>query len=97
MRARTRRALLEELRARSGERRFDLLTRLCGRRHHFVDATRGIEQVLADEFILRIERRVAVRQHAVADAEDVRIAAEEPGNLLVAPDIERALHFVRRT
>ena len=47
-----------------------------------------------DELVLRIERRVAVRQHAVADAEDVGILAEQLVDFIVPPDVEGALHLV---
>ena len=95
MRPRTQRPALEQRRARACERGLDLLARFRRRRHHLVDAARGVEEILVDELVLRVERRVAVRQHAVADAEDLGILAEHLPDLLVAPDIEGAFHLVR--
>src|SRR2546429_24347 len=95
MRTRTRGAPLEQRRARSRERGLDLLARLGGRGDDLVDAPRGVQQVLPHELVLRIERRVPVGQDAESDAKRLRIAAQQLTDLIVAPDVERALHLVR--
>jgi hypothetical protein len=65
-------------------------------RHHLVDAAGGVEQVLVGELVLRIEWRVAVGQDAEADAKHIGVRTEHLPDLLVAPDVERPLHLVRR-
>src|SRR5204862_6715253 len=52
MRTRARRAPLEQLLACASERSVDLLPGFRGRRHHLVDAARGVEEVLVDELVL---------------------------------------------
>ena len=56
---------------------------------------RRVEQVLVDELLLRIERRVAVRQNAVARFEHQAASPKLRANLLRRPDVEGAFHLVR--
>ncbi len=58
------------------------------------DRLRRIQQVLVDELVLRIERRVAIRQNAVTTLEDRAVVAERGANLLGGPDVERAFDFM---
>src|ERR1044071_1792062 len=55
----------------------------------------GVEQVLVDELVLRIEWCVAVGQDAKADPKHVGVCPEHLLYFAVAPDVESALHFVR--
>ncbi len=61
-----------------------------------VDAARDVQQILAGELLLRIDRRVAVGLDAEAPLDDRRVVAQERVELVGAPQVERAFGLVRR-
>src|SRR5262245_18052397 len=97
MRARAHRTSVLQFRARPRERSLHLRARLRGGMHRFVYLARCVDEMFVDELVLRIERRVAVWEDAVAGPKNIRIVSEDFPDLLVAPDVEGTFHLVRRT
>ena len=74
----------------------DVVDRPADARGDVLDRRRRVEQVLAGELPLRIERRVAARLEAEAQRHDARVRlAEQRLDLALRPDVERALGGVR--
>ena len=74
-------ARLEHLQPRSVECGLDLLRRPGQFLRDVLDRSRDVEQVLAREFLLRIDRRVAVILNAEPPSNDGLVCAEKRGQL----------------
>ena len=96
MRTRTGDASAVQHQPRAGQRLGDVVERPARLRGNVLEAARGIEQVEAGEFAVRVERRVAVLLDAEPQSEDVEVVGQQRAQFLGAPRIERPLHRVRR-
>ena len=85
---------LEQGDPRAVQRIEDVVATPAGRLRDLADRLGDVEQVLAGEFLLRIERRIAGALDSVAPPEQVGRVAEQPADLVVGPQIKRSLGFV---
>ena len=95
MRPRTLDPRLEQPQPRAVQHIDDLGRGLSRVPRDVVDRARDVQQILAGELLLRIDRRVAARLDAESQLDDRGVGAEQRVDLVGAPQIERAFGLVR--